>query len=148
MLTNKVMADAFERIGQVVHRAVDGLSEKDLMFRPNDTGNSIAWLVWHLARVQDDHISDAAGTEQVWHDGWADKFDLPFNKDATGWGQSSKEVSAVKASDKLLLGYYDAVQAATLAFIRNLKESRLREDHRRELGSAGDAGSAAGERHR
>lgn len=116
-----LLTDAFNRIGEVVHEATVGLSEDQLGFRPGKDANSIAWLVWHLTRIQDDHISELAGTEQAWVvSGWHKKFGLPFDIGATGFGQTSEEVAAVKASAAQLTGYYDDVQAGTLAFLRTL----------------------------
>ncbi|MGP3924265.1 DinB family protein [Streptomyces sp. 8N616] len=61
-----VLADAFGRIHEVVHEAAEGLTVKDLHARLDPRANSIAWLVWHLSRIQDDHVADASGQEQVW----------------------------------------------------------------------------------
>lgn len=123
----EVLTDGYARIRETVHAAVEGLEPDDLNARPDDGANSIAWLVWHLTRVQDDHLADAAGTEQVWFtEGWAARFDLPFAKGATGYGHSSKEVGAVKAgSADLLLGYYDAVHARSAEFIGGLDGKAL-----------------------
>lgn len=123
MLANELMSDAFDRIKQAVHTAVKDLSEKELIYRPNESANSIAWLVWHLARVQDDHMADLANTKQLWDQGWREKFDLPFEGSATGYGHSAKDVAAVKPSAKLLLEYYDAVHQASLKWISDLKEA-------------------------
>lgn len=123
----EVLTDGYARIRETVHAAVEGLEPDDLNARPDDGTNSIAWLVWHLARVQDDHLADAAGTEQVWFtEGWAARFDLPFAKGATGYGHSSKEVGAVRVgSADLLLGYYDAVHARSAEFIGGLDGKAL-----------------------
>ncbi|WP_330241968.1 mycothiol transferase [Streptomyces sp. NBC_00525] len=117
-----ILTEGYSRIQETVHEAVEGLAPDDLHARLDDGANSIAWLVWHLTRVQDDHIADAAGTEQLWTArDWAGRFDLPFAADATGYGQSSEEVAAVRVdSGDLLLGYYDAVHAHTLAFLGEL----------------------------
>ncbi|MCG7525746.1 DinB family protein [Streptomyces sp. OfavH-34-F] len=117
-----ILTEGYSRIQETVHEAVEGLAPDDLHARLDAGANSIAWLVWHLTRVQDDHIADAAGTEQLWTaQGWAGRFDLPFNEDATGYGQSSEEVAAVRVdSGDLLLDYYDAVHAHTLAFLGTL----------------------------
>jgi hypothetical protein len=123
MTANELMIDAFDRIRQSVHTTIQGLSEKDLTFRPGAGANSIAWLIWHLTRIQDDHIAGLAGTSQLWEQGWFEKFELPFAKSATGYGQTSKEVGAVKSSSKLLLDYYDAVHASTVTWLSKLKES-------------------------
>ncbi|WP_326696027.1 DinB family protein [Streptomyces sp. NBC_01754] len=117
-----VLAEAFERIQESVHAAVEGLPPGMLNARPDEGANSIAWLVWHLTRVQDDHVSDAAGTEQVWlAQDWVSRFELPLPRDSTGYGHSSEQVATVEvASGDLLLGYYDAVHEQSLAFIHGL----------------------------
>ena len=74
-----MLADAFGRVRYEVHQCVDNLGPDELAYRPDGAANSIAWLVWHLTRIQDDHVADVAGTEQVWTaDGWADRYGLPF----------------------------------------------------------------------
>lgn len=116
-----ILADAFERIHEAVHAAVDGLPPEDLDARIDDDANSVAWLVWHLTRVQDDHIADAAGTEQIWFaQDWASRFELPLEKGSTGYGHSSAQVGSVRAPADLLLGYFDAVSGHTLDFVRGL----------------------------
>ncbi|MFJ9060187.1 DUF664 domain-containing protein [Streptomyces sp. NPDC102409] len=117
-----ILADAFERVHEAVHTAVEGLPAEDLNARLDADANSIAWLVWHLTRVQDDHVADAAGTEQIWFaQDWASRFELPLEKGATGYGHSSAQVGSVRvASPDLLLGYFDAVSEQTLDFVRGL----------------------------
>lgn len=61
-----LLTDAFSRIRQTVGAAVDGLSPEQTGYRPDPDANSVAWLVWHLTRVQDSHISELAGQEQEW----------------------------------------------------------------------------------
>jgi uncharacterized damage-inducible protein DinB len=115
------------RVQQVVHRAVDGLSADQLSARVDDDANSIAWLVWHLARVQDDHVAGVADTDQVWTaDGWDDRFGLPFHADAIGYGQSSADVAKVQGlTADLLIGYHDAVTERTLDFVRGVTADDL-----------------------
>jgi uncharacterized damage-inducible protein DinB len=121
------LVDAFGRIREEVHAAVDGLSPDDLAYRVDDKANSIGWLVWHLTRVQDDHVADAAGTEQVWlARGFADRYGLPFDRSATGYGHGSHEVGAVQvATADLLTTYHDAVHDATVAFVERLSDDDL-----------------------
>lgn len=126
MTSAELLVDAFGRIHDAVHRAVDGLSEEDLATRVEPDANSIAWLVWHLTRVQDDHIGDVSGKEQVWVSaGWAERFGLPFNTRATGYGQSSDEVAAVRASGELLVEYHDAVYQQTIDYVQRLADADL-----------------------
>jgi uncharacterized damage-inducible protein DinB len=122
-IANEILADALERVRESVHQVVEGLTPEELAYRPDADANSIAWLVWHLARVQDDHIAGVAGGQQLWETGgWAERFALPFDSGAIGYGQSSEEVAKVRADAELLTGYYDAVHSATLSYLDTLTE--------------------------
>ncbi|MDJ0344740.1 DUF664 domain-containing protein [Streptomyces sp. H10-C2] len=127
MNTGDLLADAFGRIQENVHSVVDGLSPEELALRLDGRANSIVWLVWHLTRVQDDHVADAAGSEQIWtSQGWSDRFELPFAARSTGYGHTSKQVTAVGGiSSELLTGYHDAVHEHTSRYVRGLKAADL-----------------------
>jgi uncharacterized damage-inducible protein DinB len=114
-------------VHDVVHSVLDGLDEDALTARLDPDANSIAWLVWHLTRVQDDHVAEVAGTEQVWtRDGWAERFGLPFDPGTVGYGQSSDEVGQVRGvTAEQLAGYFDAVHAATSAYVGALRDADL-----------------------
>src|ERR687891_70112 len=76
----ELLVDAFGRVREAVHGAVNGLTPEQLAFRVDEDANSIAWLVWHLTRVQDDHVADVAQREQVCTaEGWTERLGLPFN---------------------------------------------------------------------
>jgi uncharacterized damage-inducible protein DinB len=122
METSELLADAFERVRETAAAALDGLSDDQLTFRPSGDANSIAWLIWHLVRVQDDHVAEVAGTEQIWTAaGWHERLGFPFEADATGYGHSPDEVAAVQGcSARDLVGYLDAVHEQTVSFVRGL----------------------------
>ncbi|MFH8838728.1 DUF664 domain-containing protein [Streptomyces sp. NPDC017868] len=121
-----LLLDSFGRIREVVHDTVEGLTEEELTARVDPDANTVAWLVWHLTRVQDDHLADAFDTDQLWtSDGWADRFALPFPKHATGYGMTSAQVGAVRAPAELLLGYHDAVHARTEELVRTVTNADL-----------------------
>jgi hypothetical protein len=121
----ELLVDAFGRIQEVVHRAVDGLSAEQLAVRLDEEANSIGWLVWHLTRVQDDHLADAGGFDQVWHSQkWEERFDLPFPSGATGYAHTSSDVAEVRVpSAELLTGYYDAVHEQTVRYVAELRDA-------------------------
>jgi hypothetical protein len=123
----ELLTSAFAQIRDLGHSAVDGLGADQLNGQIADGANTVSWLLWHLARVQDDHVAEVAGTEQVWTGaGWADRFDLPFRPAATGYGHSADEVTRVRVDDgDLLTGYLDAVTDATLAYLETLTASDL-----------------------
>ena len=122
-----LLTDGFERVRQVAHSAVDGLADGQLTERLDPEANTIAWLIWHLARVQDDHVAEVAGREQVWiGGGWPDRFGLDRDDDdAIGYGDSSDEVAAVHASADVLLGYLDAVHEQTIRYVATLADDDL-----------------------
>ena len=127
MTSAELLAAAFGRIQETVHDVVRGLTPEQLAFRIDSDANSIAWLVWHLTRIQDDHVADVALTEQVWTSGgWVERFGLPFGRLAHGYGHSSADVAAVRAvSAELLADYYDAVHEQTIRFVEGLTDADL-----------------------
>ncbi|MFD8572527.1 DinB family protein [Streptomyces sp. NPDC059639] len=127
MHSHDLLIDGYHRIKEEVHAVLDGLSAEQLQARPGDDANSITWLIWHLARVQDDHVADAAGTDQVWlAQDWAARFDLPLPETDTGYGHTPKEVGQVRvASGELLLGYHDAVHERSLQYLSGLTDADL-----------------------
>ena len=130
----EVLTDGFGRIQGTVREAVTGLTAEQLNARLDDTANSIAWLVWHLTRVQDDHVAEVAGREQVWTaQGWAVRFGLTLETGSTGYSHTDTDVAAVRVdSPELLLGYYDAVHEQTLAYLKEVTDADLDRvvDHR------------------
>jgi uncharacterized damage-inducible protein DinB len=127
MQSRDLLLYAYEQIQGTFRRAVDGLSAEQLSARVEPDANPIAWLAWHLVRVQDDHVAEVAGREQVWTaGGWADRFGLPFDASATGYGFSADDVAAVRVdSPDLLLGYAAAVHEQTAEFLRGLSDEDL-----------------------
>ncbi len=125
--TRDLLRDAFGRIRQSTQAAVEGLGLDDVAFRADDEANTIAWLVWHLTRVQDHHVAELADRPQVWTTaGWNNRFGTDPDEDNTGFGHSSEEVGAVTpdAVDSLL-EYHDAVHAATLQYLDTLDSEDL-----------------------
>ena len=125
MRSADILADAFGRVQETVHAAVRGLTGSQLAARLDRDANSIAWLVWHLTRVQDDHVADAFGVPQVWTE-YGKRFQLPFPPGDIGYGHSSEEVAQVTvASPDLLTGYYDAVHEQTVRLVSGVTDADL-----------------------
>ncbi|MCU1532190.1 MAG: hypothetical protein JWO49_1761 [Arthrobacter sp.] len=121
MKSNELLLDAFGRIRDTVADALEDVDDESLVRRPAGSGNSIAWLIWHLSRVEDAQVASAAGREQVWtSQGFAGRFDLPLPERDTGYGHSTADVDAVQAPPQLLLDYYDAVHRQTVEFLKTL----------------------------
>ena len=125
MSVSDLLVDGFGRVQEVVHQVLDGLTVEDLCFRADRQANSIGWLIWHLSRVQDDHIADAAGMDQVWLEGWQQRAALPFAETEIGYGQDPAEVSKVRLPADFLSGYHDATHAQTISFVSGLRDADL-----------------------
>jgi len=125
-----LLTDSFGRIRDQVAGLCNGLTTEEASWRPEREANSIGWLLWHLARVQDDHIADAAGTAQVWTTpesgrSWSERFGLPFDAGETGFGQSPEEVGRVRVDGPLLDAYQADVHAATMRYVGSLTTDEL-----------------------
>jgi hypothetical protein len=122
-----LLIEQFDRLPDLVRSAVSGLSAEQLRWAPAPGANSIGWLVWHLTRIQDDHVADLLGQDQVWVQGdWAARFGLVPDPSDTGYGHDAEQVAAVRPdSPTVLVGYYDAVAARTREMLRGLTPADL-----------------------
>ncbi len=121
-----LLTDSFERISNLVADLTDGLSPEVATYRPDPQANPIAWLIWHLSRIQDDHLAGLTGNRQVWTtQGWARRFDLPFPDSAHGYGQSAADVAKVQVPAELLAGYHAAVHEACLGYVAEMTAGEL-----------------------
>jgi hypothetical protein len=121
-----VYIDFFERVLENGVAVVGGLDADQLAHRPTADANSIAWLVWHAARVQDAQIADVAGTEQVWFtQSWADRFGLDLDSGDTGYGHTAEQVGKVRAGGELLAAYLTAAHQATVDYLKTVTEADL-----------------------
>ncbi|HTD49032.1 MAG TPA: DUF664 domain-containing protein, partial [Acidimicrobiia bacterium] len=78
-------------------------------------------------RIQDDHIADVSGLEQIWTaHGHSERFALPFAVSETGFGHRTEDVAAVRVdSADLLVDYHDAVFEQTARFVGTLTPDDL-----------------------
>ncbi len=127
MDTRDILADAFGRVREEAAAAVAGLDAESLAARLDPEANSIGWLVWHLTRVQDDHVADLAHRDQVYvSGGWADRLGLPRNLHDLGYGHTSDQVAAVRPDGPdVLMEYHDEVHARTLEYLETIDAAEL-----------------------
>jgi uncharacterized damage-inducible protein DinB len=126
MNTSELLTDTFGRIRELYVEVASDLSPEAAHRRPDGVGNSIAWLLWHTARVQDDHVAGLTGGTQAWHDGWEERFGLPFETGDIGYGHSSDQVDAVRIEDLTgLVDYHEAVHTRTLDYLAGVDATEL-----------------------
>jgi uncharacterized damage-inducible protein DinB len=120
------LIELFDRIPPLVEAAVEDLTADGLATPPEPGANTVAWLVWHLTRVQDDHVADVAGEPQVWEQGdWAPRFGLPEDAMDTGYGHDQEQVLAIRAEPDALVEYHRAVAERTRSFLEGLEPEDL-----------------------
>jgi uncharacterized damage-inducible protein DinB len=117
-----LIIDGLNRVDEDVRRALEGLSPDQLGFRPNEHANSVAWLAWHLSRVEDDHVSELAGRPQAWiEDRWHERFGKPGDMNDTGFGYGPAEVAEIRPeSVAVLVDYFSAVHARSVQYVQTL----------------------------
>ncbi len=127
MHSKELLADAFSRIQEAVETAITGLNRQQVAYRPDPDANSIAWLVWHLTRIQDDHVSEIAGREQEWMTGgWNARFGTDPDRSNIGFGHTSAQVAGVVPDAVETLGqYHDTVFRRTLEYLTEVDPAEL-----------------------
>ena len=137
-----LLTEGFGRITELYDAVADGLDDDALHHRPGGTGNPIGWLLWHLARVQDDHVAHLAGQPQVWEE-WQQRLGLPHGTDDIGYGHTNEQVDALRISDpELLVAYHHEVTLATARYLETVDEAELD----REVDQRWDPPVTAGQR--
>ena len=66
MTPNEIVRAAFDRLPDLITAAVEDLTPDQLRWRPKLGANTIAWLVWHLTRIQDSHLAELLDADQVY----------------------------------------------------------------------------------
>jgi Protein of unknown function (DUF664) len=122
-----LLLELYGRIPPLAREAVDGVDVSNLTRSPAPGTNPIAWLVWHAARVQDDHVAELLDADQIWTTGnWASRFGLDPDPTNTGYGHSAADVSTVRPErPAVLLEYLGAVDRRTREMLGRLIPAEL-----------------------
>ena len=129
MTSAELLVDGFGRIRESVAEVLSGLTPAQLGYRADDSANPVSWLVWHLTRVQDDHVAAAFGVPQVWSgSGWAARFGLQADSMETGYGHSAARVTLIATaldSAELLAEYHEATYAQSVRLVSAVTDEDL-----------------------
>src|SRR5262245_16734006 len=106
----------------VAARSFGGMTDEQMRLRPREDLNSLAWLMWHIARAEDIVVNRMlAGRTQVFDEGWKKR--LGISRPDFGIGMTSAEVSALTAqiAPGALREYRDAVGRRTRDVVGDFK---------------------------
>ncbi|MGP9615409.1 mycothiol transferase [Arthrobacter sp. AOP36-A1-22] len=139
-IARELLRDGFDRVAETVRSVTSGTDASVLLHQPDPQSNHAAWLIWHLTRVQDDHLADLAavlgGAEapsrgtahqtpagQLWLEhGWAHRLALPYKEEDTGFGHDGQQVRDFDNGDSgLLSAYHQAVHDRTVQVLESLR---------------------------
>jgi hypothetical protein len=122
-----LLIETYDRLPGLVTAAVEGLTAEQLQWSPAPGSNPVGWLVWHLTRIQDQHLAELLDTGQVWaRPGLADRFGLPADPTDTGYGHSAGQVEAVRPEGpRALVDYHEVVRERLAPFLAGLGPADL-----------------------
>jgi uncharacterized damage-inducible protein DinB len=125
MDVSQLLTELYGRVPPLVREAVDGLSPDELTWAPREGANPVGWLVWHLTRVEDHHVAELVGQDQLWP-AWAERFGRDPDPHDTGYGHGPDDVAGVRPdSAGALVGYQAAVHERAAAFVGQLSQADL-----------------------
>lgn len=126
-----LLRDGFGRVREGLELLLESAEPRMLRFRASKNSNSVAWLTWHLTRIEDDHFTHMARAlgnestlEQCWISlDWVGRFNLPYRRLDTGFGHSSDQVADFGVYDgEYLLGYHRDVHEQAMGILATLRE--------------------------
>ncbi|MFP5256459.1 MAG: mycothiol transferase [Acidimicrobiia bacterium] len=127
MDVSTLLVEEFGRLPELVREAVADLDADQLATAPAPGANTVAWLVWHLTRVQDHHLSEVMGVDQLYlTEGWHERFGRGPDPEDHGYGHTPADVASVRpGSGDELVAYFDAVHDRTIGFLQGLSQAEL-----------------------
>ena len=126
----ELLVDGFGRIRESVADVLGGLTAEQLAYQVDADANPVSWLVWHLTRVQDDHVAAAFGVPQVWSsEGWAGAVRAAGRDDGPRVRAHAvtqvAAVAAATAASGLLGEYHEATYAQTVKLVSEISDADL-----------------------
>ena len=109
-------------------RALDGLTQEEVAWRPAPESNSIAFILWHMTRVEDFFVNRVVQRrDEVYEaEGWREKLGTPAKE--SGYEYTVEQLKAWPVPKlEVLKGYSNAVREKTLAFLNSITAEKLSE---------------------
>jgi hypothetical protein len=138
-----------------VHRvltdpAIARLTESQLRGRPQAGVNTVVWLLWHMARVEDVGVNRfVTDGSQVLDEGWLERLGIARRDVGTGMSDAEVDELSLRIDVAALRGYWDAVTTRTPHVVQSLRGSDLEtvvpEDRVKRVAAAEGAVAAGAE---
>ena len=122
-----------EQSQRYLTQALDGLTQMEFAWSPNTESNSIAFILWHIARVEDYYVTRVIQRlpELYEAEGWRKKMGTPVKN--TGFEYNAEQLKNWPVPElETLKGYADSVRGKTLVFLESIPAEKLSETYRPE----------------
>jgi len=112
--------------GGLVDGLFSKLSEAQLRGRPHPGVNTVAWLLWHSARIEDVGVNRfLSDRPQALDEGWLGRLKVPRRDVGTGMSDAEVDELSLRIDLEALRGYWEAVTTRTLAVVETLEGTDL-----------------------
>src|SRR5437899_5970616 len=112
--------------GGLVDGLFSKLSEAQLRGRPHPGVNTVAWLLWHSARIEDVGVNRfLSDRPQALDEGWLGRVKGPLSDGCTGMSDGEVDELSLRIDLEALRGYWEAVTTRTLAVVETLEGTDL-----------------------
>ena len=126
MEANEFLTKMLKANRSMVRKALDGLSDEEVAKRPNSECNSMAWLLWHIARVEDSLVSAMDGSGELWADGWAEKCGISAETEGMGFGHKAEDLESFSVgSVEALKEYFGRTEKKVADYLASLSPEDL-----------------------
>ena len=128
MEAKELILKSLEQSQRFLTNALDGLTQEEAAWSPSPECNSIAFILWHMTRVEDFFVNRIIQreTELYEAEGWREKLGTPA-KDS-GYEYTVEQLQAWPAPKlETLQGYAISVREKTLAFLKAMPPEKLSE---------------------
>ena len=118
---------SFETHWEWMERYVDGLTQAEIEYRPNDQCHSIGFILWHYGRALDMWVQTLAKREpQLYETGWAERLGFQPEPMDVGFGYTVETLADWTCPGKdLLLEYANAARGNLLEFLSRHDDTSL-----------------------
>ena len=117
----------YKRRADMAGSMMDGLTDQQVRVAPRSGVNTIAWLVWHVARVEDVGVNRlVADDRQVFDRGeWAPRLNVPRRDFGTGMTPDEVRDLSARIDLAALRAYWQAVGHRTEEVVHGLRPEDL-----------------------
>ena len=118
-----------------LYKSIDGLTKNELYWQPSLESNNIIYLVWHMARVEDNWINQIiGGNKTVWSlNNWSKKLNIKENDYGKGYiKEDISNLPDMNISD--ILKFYKQQREQSLIVIEELADEDLNKNYKRITG--------------